>query len=131
MRVSDLPPIEEIITLRKSLGITTPQLAKAIGEPRGTIARMETGKYIPKYPVIQKIFDYLYSKKSPTAKPLYKFCSKKIISIQPNQTLDKAIKLIIKYKFDCIPVIERKVLKGNITIQKLATRKTNKKDSNI
>lgn len=131
MQVSDLPSIEEIITLRKSLGITQPKLANAIGEARGTIARMETGKYIPKYHIIQKIFEYLYSKKSPTAKPLYKLCSRKIISITPNQTLDMAIKLIIKNKFDCIPVIERKVLKGNITIQKLATRKTNIKDSKI
>lgn len=131
LEISELPSIDEIIELRKSMGITQPQLAKAVGIARGTIARMESKKYVPKYPDIQKIFEYLYSRKVIPKKPLYKFGTRRIFSVKPNQTIDKAIDLILKYQIDCVPVIEKNIVKGKITTRKLATRKTNIKDSMI
>lgn len=131
MKVVDLPTIDYLIEMRQSMGITQPQLARAVNIPRATIARMESKKYLPKYPVIQRIYEYLYSKQSVTHKPLCKFGKKKIISIKPNQTIDKAIDLIIKHKFECIPVIENNIVKGKITTMKLATRKSSDRDSKI
>ena len=131
MDILELPTIDEIIELRKSMGITQPQLARAVDIPRGTIARMESKKYTPKYSIIQKITEYLFSKKHITKAPLHKFCVKKIFSVTPNQTIDKAINLIIKHEVDCIPVIEKNIVRGKITTRKLATRKTSQKDSQI
>lgn len=127
----ELPTIDYLIELRKSLGITQPQLARATQIPRATIARMETKKYEPKLPIIEKIYSYLYKKQNITQKPLCKFGKKKIVSVKPNQTIDKAIDLIIKHKFECIPVIEKNIVKGKITTMKLATRKTSERDSKI
>jgi predicted transcriptional regulator len=131
LNVVDLPTVEYLIELRKSLGITQPQLSRAIDIPRATVARMETKKYVPKLPVIKKIYEYLYKKQNVTAKPLCEFGKKKIKSVKSNQTLDKAIDLIIKHKFECIPVIDDDVVKGKITTMKLATRKSSAGDSKI
>ena len=135
MNVIDLPTVDYLIELRKSLRITQPQLSRATGIPRATIARMETKKgtqkYTPKYPVIQTIYNYLYKKQNVTTKPLCGFGKKKIKSVKSNQTLDKAIDLIIKHKFECIPVIDEGIVKGKITTMKLATRKTSTRDSKI
>ena len=135
MNVVDLPTVDYLIELRKSLGITQPQLARATGIPRATIARMETKKatrkYEPKYPIIKKIYEYLYKKQNVTSKPLCEFGKKKIEFVKSNQTLDKAIDLIIKHKFECIPVIDNGIVRGKITTMKLATRKSSTDDSKI
>ena len=135
MNVVDLPTVDYLIDLRQSMGITQPQLARATGVARATIARMETKKgtqkYTPKYPDIQKIYEYLYKKQNVTDKPLCDFGKRKIKSIESNQTLDKAIELIVKHKFECIPVIDNEIVKGKITTMKLATRKIDVEDSKI
>ena len=131
MKTVELPTIDYIIELRKSMGITQPQLARAVDESRGTIARIESKKYEPKFSLIQKIYHYLHKKQNIPDKPLCKFGKKKIKSVESNQTLDNAIDLIIKHKFECIPVIDNNVVKGKITTMKLATRKTSAKDSKI
>jgi predicted transcriptional regulator len=131
LNVVDLPTVDYLIELRKSLRITQPQLSRATEIPRATIARMETKKYSPKLPVIKKIYEYLYKKQNVTTKPLCEFGKKKIEFVKSNQTLDKAIDLIIKHKFECIPVIDDNIVKGKITTMKLATRRTSDKDSKI
>jgi len=131
LQFEELPTIDEIVELRNSMGISQSKLAKAIRESRGTIARIESKKYTANYPLIQKITEYLFSKKHIPKTPLYKFCVKKIFSVTPNQTIDQAIKLMIKHEIDCVPVIERNIVKGKITTRKLATRKTNVRDSKI
>jgi len=127
--------MDYLIDLRQSMGITQPQLARATGIARAKIARMETKKktqrYTPKYSDIQKIYQYLYKKQNVTHKPLCEFGKKKIESVTSNQTLEKAIDLIIKHRFECIPVIDKNIVKGKITTMKLATRKSNDKDSKI
>jgi len=131
LRIVELPTIDYLIELRKSLRITQPQLARIIDEPRSTIARIESKKYEPKFEVIQKIYNFLYKKQNISQKPLCEFGKRKIVSVKPNQTINKAIDLIIKHKFECIPVIDNDVVKGKITTMKLATRKTSARDSKI
>ena len=131
MKVIELPTIDYIIELRKSIGITQPQLARVVDESRGTIARIESKKYEPKFSLIQKIYDYLHKKQGVPEKSLCEFGKRKIISISPIQTIDKAIDLIIKHDFECIPVIEHEIVRGKITTKKLATRRNSKQDSKI
>ena len=131
LNVIDLPTVDYLIDLRKSLGISQSKLAGATEIPRATIARMETKKYEPKLSIIQTIYNYLYKKQNITHKPLCKFGKRKIISVTSNQTISKAINLIIKHKFECIPVIDENIVKGKITTMKLATRKSSKDDSKI
>ena len=131
LNVVDLPTVDYLIDLRKSLGISQSKLAGATEIPRATIARMETKKYEPKLSIIQIIYNYLYKKQNITHKPLCEFGKRKIISVTSNQTISKAINLIIKHKFECIPVIDENIVKGKITTMKLATRKSSKDDSKI
>ena len=131
MNVVELPTIDYIIDMRKAMGITQPQLAKATGIPRATIARIETKKYHAKFGVIELIYNYLHKKQNLDLKSLCEIGKRKIISVKPNQTLDKAIDLIIKHNFECIPVIEKNIVKGKITTKKLATRRTSVNDSKI
>ena len=131
LNVIDLPTVDYLIDLRKSLGISQSKLAGATEIPRATIARMETKKYEPKLSIIQIIYNYLYKKQNITHKPLCEFGKRKIISVTSNQTISKAINLIIKHKFECIPVIDENIVKGKITTMKLATRKSSKDDSKI
>ena len=131
LNVVDLPTVDYLIDLRKSLGISQSKLAGATEIPRATIARMETKKYEPKLSIIQIIYNYLYKKQNITHKPLCEFGKRKIISVASNQTISKAINLIIKHKFECIPVIDENIVKGKITTMKLATRKSSKDDSKI
>jgi predicted transcriptional regulator len=131
LNVVDLPTVDYLIELRKSLGISQSKLANVTDIPRATIARMETKKYEPKLSVIQTIYNYLYKKQNVTDVPLCEFGKKDITSVSSNQTIDKAIEIIIKYKFECIPVIDKNVVKGKITTMKLATRKNSADDSKI
>ena len=131
MKIVELPTIDYLIELRKSLRITQPQLARIIDEPRSTIARIESKKYEPKFEMIQKIYNFLHKKQTISQKPLCEFGKRKIKSVNSFQTLDKAIDLIIKYKFECVPVIDDDIVKGKITTMKLATRKTSTRDSKI
>jgi len=131
LNVVDLPTVDYLIDLRKSLGISQSKLAGATEIPRATIARMETKKYEPKLSIIQTIYNYLYKKQNVTNIPLCEFGKRKIISVTSNQTISKAINLIIKHKFECIPVIDENIVKGKITTMKLATRKSSKDDSKI
>lgn len=131
LNVVDLPTVDYLIDLRKSLGISQSKLAGATDIPRATIARMETKKYEPKLSVIQTIYNYLYRKQNVTNIPLCEFGKRKIISVTSNQTIDKALDIIMKYKFECIPVIDKNIVKGKITTMKLATRKTSAEDSKI
>ena len=131
LNVVDLPTVDYLIDLRKSLGISQSKLAGATEIPRATIARMETKKYEPKLSIIQIIYNYLYKKQNVTNIPLCEFGKRKIISVTSNQTISKAINLIIKHKFECIPVIDENIVKGKITTMKLATRKSSKDDSKI
>ena len=131
LNVVDLPTVDYLIDLRKSLGISQSKLAGATEIPRATIARMETKKYEPKLSIIQIIYNYLYKKQNITHKPLCEFGKRKIISVTSNQTISKAINLIIKHKFECIPVIDENIVKGKITTMKLAIRKSSKDDSKI
>jgi predicted transcriptional regulator len=131
LNVIDLPTVDYLIDLRKSLGISQSKLSGATDIPRATIARMETKKYEPKLSIIQTIYNYLYRKQNVTNIPLCEFGKRKIISVTPNQTIDKAIEIIIKHKFECIPVIDKKIVRGKITTMKLATRKTSADDSRI
>ena len=131
MKIVELPTIDYIIELRKSMNITQPQLARAVDESRGTIARIESKKYEPKFSLIQKIYDYLHKKQNVPEKSLCTFGKRKIVSVIPSQTIDKAIDLIIKHDFECIPVIEHEIVRGKITTKKLATRRNSKQDSKI
>jgi predicted transcriptional regulator len=111
-----LPDVAEITRLRQTLGITQQKLANELDIPRGTMARIESKKYNPNYNSFKKIVDYLYNKKYEINKPLDEICNKNIVFVSKNASLMKAIKIMQEKRFDAIPVLDGKTLRGKITI---------------
>ncbi|GGM68898.1 transcriptional regulator [Thermogymnomonas acidicola] len=54
-----LPTIEELRKMRKNLGISQKELARASGVSQSYIARLEKGTINPTYDKVRKIFEYL------------------------------------------------------------------------
>lgn len=126
-----LPSIDEIIAMRNRLGWSQQKLAVKTAVPRGTIGRMEKGEYYPSHDKVVKILDVLYHHLDVTKKPLYKICARKIMSLSTKATLDDAAKLLIDKKFDSIPIIDGKILRGKITIFKLLSRRERKNNDRV
>ena len=68
----------ELIRLRVSAGMTQAELARAANTQQSSIARMESGSYLPSLSMIKKIADVLdadleikLKKRNPSNQPLY------------------------------------------------------------
>ena len=126
-----LPWIDEIISMRNRLNWSQQKLAGKTGVPRGTIGRMEKGEYYPSHDKVVNILDVLYRHLDVTKKPMYKICARKIISLSTKATLDEAAELLMNKKFDSIPIIDGKILRGKITIFRLLSRRERKSNDKV
>jgi predicted transcriptional regulator len=127
MRSPEFPNLKEIYVLRKKLGWTQHQLAKCAGVDRGTIAQLETERIkSAKYTTLSRIFNCLYKYKKHNLEPLYKISVKKIVYLSPHDNLQKAWDIMLQKNFDVIPILERGMLKGKITIEGIHNYKRKK-----
>ena len=97
--------IDEIKEIRKSQGITQSQLAKLSNVSQSLIAKIEAGRLDPTYSKAQMIFqalDSLTKKKEVKAADMM---TKKLIFIEPNDSVKDAITKMEKYEISQMPVI--------------------------
>lgn len=105
--LSYAPSIKELLQLKKALGYSTTKLAKELGMNRSELNQIELGLREVSHKKFVKIFDFLYRQKTKNTKPLYKICSREIVSVNPTDSLKKVKEIMAKMKFDAVPVYDK------------------------
>lgn len=105
--VFDLTKLKEI---RTKLGATQKQFAQIAGVSQSLIAKIEAGRLDPSYSNVVKIeqaIDLLRKKKE---KEACEIMTKKTIIAEPNDKIEKIVKMMVKNNISQVPIVE----KGNI-----------------
>lgn len=111
-----LPRIDSIKQIRIKLGLTQKELANMVGVSTSMINQIESGRSQPSYDTAKKIFDNLSNlegKKS--SHKAGDFCSKEIVKLSPNNTLNDAIKKMHQMSISQIPIFNGKEPVGVIS----------------
>ena len=109
--------LDKIKQMRQKLGLTQIQLAKLVGVSQSLITKIERGKLEPSYLIAKKIFTLLEEKLAEDQKEIIAktICTKGIISIDAEDTVDKAIKMMEKIAISQMPVIKDNVIVGSVS----------------
>ena len=119
---TNIPRLEELIELKKNLGFSTQKLANELKMNRSELSQILNGNRGISHGKFVKIYNFLYMKKTKNNKPLYKICSKKIISVKPTDSLKKVKEMMSKNKFDAVPVYDKGRLVGKVNSFYVGTR---------
>lgn len=120
LRFLDLPDLAQIRVLRKQLGWTQRELGRAAGLSQSFINKIERNEADPGYRTAKKIFQALYrainnDSKEAEEKTTSDVMTRNVEYVTSNQTIDHARKLMIKYDYSQLPVIDNGIVKGSIT----------------
>lgn len=109
------PPLSEIKVLRRKLGLTQQQLAKATGFTQSFIAKIEYDKTTPAYPKAAMIFEYLEQQGKNQELKARDVMSRKIVSISPSSNLGEAVRKFKVSDISQLPVIAEGHLVGVVS----------------
>ena len=102
-----LPRIDSIKPARLKVGLTQKKLANLTGVSTSMINQIESGRSQPSYETAKKIFDILATLEGTTSSNTAgDFCSKEVVKLKPNQTLNDAIKKMHSLSISQIPVFD-------------------------
>jgi len=111
-----LPRVDSIKQMRIKLGITQKKLAGMAGVSTSMINQIESGRSQPSYDTAKKIFDNLATLEGKSSShKAGEFCSKDIVKLRPDDTLQDAIKKMRKHSISQIPVFDGKEPVGVIS----------------
>jgi len=110
-----LPKIEELMLRRKKLNLTQKQLSLISGVSQSIIAKIESNKVNPSYQIIKRIHDVLENLENKNEVKAGKIMNKKIIHINKNDKIIKAIELMRKFGFSQLPVFNKTRSIGSIS----------------
>ncbi|GBC73339.1 hypothetical protein HRbin04_00736 [archaeon HR04] len=99
-----LPSLEYIKQARVRLGLTQRRLAMLAGVSTSMINQIESGRCKPSYDTAKRIFEILNSLEDRSSPKIVEICSKEIISVSVDDTLQDAIELMRKHSFSQLPV---------------------------
>lgn len=99
-----LPRLEYIKQARVRLGLTQRRLAMLAGVSTSMINQIESGRCKPSYDTAKRIFEILNSLEDRSSPKIVEICSKEIISVSVDDTLQDAIELMRKHSFSQLPV---------------------------
>ncbi len=118
------PELDEIGKVRKKLGLTQSDLARIANVSQSTIAKIENGLMEPSYTITKKIFLALEKEraKKEKNKVANEISTKKIISVTPEDSVKKAVKLMNAYAISQLPVIEEGRVVGGISESNLISK---------
>jgi predicted transcriptional regulator len=117
-----LPLLSEIKPLRKKLNLSQKELADKMKLTQSTISRIESGVVDPPYSKVKNIFEYLGSERiarKRSKKQAKDIMTRKIISIKPTSSIKDAVKLMNKYGYSQLPLLEKNNNFGSITSKKI------------
>lgn len=125
----------EIRARRLELGLTQVQLAKLAGVTQAYIAKIEAGTADPTISIIEKILETLEktaSEKEKTASEKHvtakEIMATPVISVKPDDKIERAAKLMNSYNISQLPVIDGDAQIGSISESTLMHQLTTGKD---
>ncbi|MGA2874222.1 MAG: CBS domain-containing protein [Nitrososphaerales archaeon] len=99
-----LPSIEEIKKRRTRLGLSQRKFASYLGVSQSTVTKIENRKLNPSYELVKKAFGILDSFGSPQIGLAGDISSKKVVSIQDDDLISKAVQILQQHGFKQLPV---------------------------
>lgn len=102
--------ITQLRKIRKILGLTQGEFAKAAGISQSMVAKIESGSLDPTYSYVKKIEDALSLFSKEHEKKAMEIMTNNVIYVRLNQKVSEIINLMNKYNISQMPVIE----KGNV-----------------
>lgn len=115
-----LPRLEYIKQARIRLGITQRRLAALTGVSTSMINQIESGRCKPSYETARKIFEALGSLEGKTSMKAGDICSRKLISVQRDERLHRAIDMMRQNSISQIPVLDGPKVVGILSEDSLA-----------
>lgn len=118
INTGDLPDLAEIRVIRKELGWTQREIARATGLSQSFINKIERNEADPGYRTAKKIFEALRDakkKRQVNSKTAQDIMSMNIEYVTSNQTVQEARKLMLRNNYSQLPVIDNGLVKGSIT----------------
>jgi predicted transcriptional regulator len=121
----ELPTPEGIKKKRIKLGLTQSELAEKARVSQPLIARIESGDVDPRLSTVRSIITALddMEKSRIAAKDLM---TSPVVSLPPDETVEQAVKIMERYGFSQLPVLENGVPIGSISenalVQALSSR---------
>ncbi len=102
-----LPSIEELKKRRIKLGLSQRKFASYLSVSQSTITKIENKKLSPSYELVKKAFDILDSFGSPQIGLVGDIAIKKVVSVQDNDVISKAVQLLQQHGFKQLPVRDK------------------------
>ena len=99
-----LPPIEDIKKRRVKLGLSQRKFASYLGVSQSTVTKIENKKLSPSYELIRKAYDLLDSFGSPQIGLAGDIAVKKVVSLEQDDPISKAVQVMQQHGFKQIPV---------------------------
>lgn len=107
--------LEQIKSLRKKFGLTQAQLAKMANVSQSLIAKTEAGRIDPTYSNVKKIFSALNDFGKKHELKAADIMNDRIVSVQPDEDIEEAIKKMKKFNISQMPVISDHKSVGLVT----------------
>src|ERR687885_1778176 len=126
-----LPRLEYIKQARIRLGITQRKLASLTGISTSMINQIESGRCKPSYETARKIFEILSSLEGQSSMKAGDICSRKLISVQKNETLHAVIDKMRTNSISQIPVFDGSRVVGIVSEDALAKSMVEKDENKI
>lgn len=123
-----LPLPDELKQKRIDLGLTQNDLAKRAGVSQPLIARIESGDVDPRLSTLKKIIE-VFNEIEKEDICLNDIMNRELISVPPDESVDKAVHIMEKYNISQIPVIRAGTSVGSISEEMIVRSMANKKTS--
>jgi predicted transcriptional regulator len=102
-----LPSIEELKKRRVKLGLSQRKFASYLNVSQSTITKIENKKLNPSYELVKKAFDILDSFGSPQIGLAGDIAIKKLVSVQDDDIISKAVQMLQQHGFKQLPVRDK------------------------
>lgn len=110
-----LPSLGEIAKKRKMLNLTQKRLAKLAGVSQSFIAKIESRKIDPSYTRVKAIFDALEQLETSINYSAKQILHKEVVGIQKEDTVSKAVRLMMEHGYSQLPVFDGEHVVGCIS----------------
>jgi predicted transcriptional regulator len=112
--MTNFPTLDSIGKRRRALGMTQQALAKAVEKSQSLIAKIEKKSAVPNYNTAVEIFEELERRESAGDRKANDIMTKKVITLDFYDSMEKAALSVRKYAISQFPVLKNGTLVGSI-----------------